>query len=678
MGQIKLVSLACKNFLRNRKLFWMYSISTSATLLLLSLLLIPAATTGSADVYQLLFNMYLPIIIPVALITFSVAAFEFSREAFEEEKEFLFCARDYGQLKTISSTLVALLFLWTIFLLLIVITLFISARAATLLPVEIANVLSVAVLRIGGTTLVAILMGFFLGRIAKRSAAYSLIVVMTLLLSFAVGPIVSDILGFEASDMVRLVVYWTFLAPFELSTMSSIAMVDSIYLIPNELHQWLLPAIWSVPILAGIAVSLRRSKKLSVLAVMFAFGLMATPWAVYGSQIALPRYTAAPHSINDRSLMPEVFTSKWRQNPPDWDYLYPIPAVANYQIDLDIRSRLSGRVVMTLDEPFLRTPAFTLFRGYQINSITDLEGKQLNFSRDDNYITILTPDQENTMGFIFEYAGSGWGHYANSQGIFLPGSFPWYPWPGKQRFYWEETRFDVMVPPHFSRIGEVQGFDIKVNSAHSEVFTSHGITLTQSNEFISIPAQDLTLMAGQVQRVGDEDTLFFYGGIRSLRFFEESEFTDNPDVTDRNIRQQVREEAYALREMMGIEDSRVLNSTTFVMVPEFPAFSNHYITPIYLDGYILISEHPYVDLSLALAMQDIVRTCEKRDVYETLFFHLVQDEWVFSYLPFAEEMTELIDAKGEERVIQLVVEYLMDENITMSGRDFFQSLLEEH
>jgi len=644
----------------------------------MSLLFLPETATESSGIYQVMYSLYLQPIIHILFLTLSVIAFEFSREVFEEKKEFLYQARNFGQLKVLTAALAVLLLLWAVIMTLILTILFSSAVLSNLFPAEIANVLFNAVLRIGGTLLVAILVGFFLGRVARKAAAYSLIVMMTLLLTPFASLMTSDLLRFEASHTVQLIIHWVLFAPFELAVITSIAAVDSIYLMPNEPHQWLLPTIWTTALLAGTAVSLHGSKRSSIVAFMLVFGLLITPWAVVGSQIALPRYSAAPHSIDEVSLMPEVFSSNWWQNPPDWDYHYHIPTVAHYEVDLDIRSRLSGRVVMTLDEPFLRTPTFTLFRGYHLSSITDAHGRQLDFSREGNHITILTPDQEHTTDFIFEYAGSGYGHYANSQGIFLPGSFPWYPWPGKQRFYWHETRFDAQPPAHFYRIGDVGGFDIRVASRHSEVFTPHGIILTQSDEFVFILAEDMTLMAGSVQRVGDEDTLAFYGGTRSLRFFEEPDFDDTPDVTDRNVRQQVRERAYELREAMGIESPRELRATTFVMVPEFPKFSNLYKTPLYLDDHILISEHPWIDLSLTLAMQDIVRTCEKRDVYETLFFHLIQDEWVFSYMPLANEMTELIRAEGEERAVQLVVEYLMDDTGTMSGREFFQSLLEEH
>jgi len=675
MEQLRLIALLLKCFLRNRKLLWLYGIGTFAFLLLTGLILLPGATMGSADAFQFLHSLYLSFVSQIAFIVLFVVAVEFSREVFDKEGEFLFRVRDYGQLKAASATLAVLLLLWAIILVLALAVISISAIMANLFSVEIANVVAVTMLRLGGTTLVLVLMGLFLGRVAKRFIAYGLIIGTVLLLSPMVGFMIDSILlEFELSDTLRLLVYWIFLAPFELSAMASIASIDSIYLIPNELHQWLLPMIWILAFLAGIVASLRWSKCSSILVVMLAFGLMAAPWAVQGSRIALPRYSAAPHSIDDRALRPEVFTSDWWQNPPAWDYLYPIPVVANYEIDLDIRSRLSGRVVMTLEEPFSRTPTFTLFRGYHLSSITNLEGKQLDFSREGNHITILTPGQDSTMGFIFEYAGSGWGHYANSQGIFLPGNFPWYPWPGKQRFYWDDARFQTF---HFSRIGDVYGFEVRVNSRHPEVFTPHGVTLTQSEKFTSIPTEALTLIAGQVQRVGDADTLSFYSGIRALWVYEDPNFEDAPDITDRAIRQQVRERAYELREVMGIENPHTLNATSFVMVPEFPAFSNLYWTPIYLGDHIVLHENAYVDLSLALALQDIVRTCEKRDVYETLFAHLVQDEWIFQEMPLVHEMTELIHAEGEERAIQLIVEYLMDDTITLSGEEFFYALLEE-
>jgi len=664
--------------LRSRRLLWLYGVGTFGVLLLLNLFLLPVALAGSAALYQEMFISVMLLATQILFVTTSIVAFQFSREIFEGEKGFLYQVRNFGQLKATSTVLAVLLFLWIIVLALVLTTLFISASAANLFPAEVINILSVAVLRLGGTTLVAVLLGLFLGRTVGKFAFYSIIIAMVLLLTPAIDFIVGGILGAETGYTVRLVIYWIFLAPFELSTMASIAFVDSVYLIPNELHQWLLPAVWMVALLAGIVASLRWSKKSSVLVAMLIFGLLAIPWAAQGSQIALPRFSAAPHSIDDRSLMPGVFTSDWWQNPPDWDYLYPIPAVTNYKIDLDIRSRLSGRVVMTLEEPFLRTPTFTLFRGYHLSSITNFEGKQLDFSREGNHITILTPGQENTMGFIFEYAGSGWGHYANNQGIFLPGSFPWYPWPGKQRFYWEDPRFNVGIPRHFSRVGDVQGFDIRIKSTHSEIFTPHGIILTQSNELTSIPVEALTLMAGQVQRTGDEDTLFFYSGIRGLSIFEDPSIDSVPDITNRRIRQQVLERTFELREMMGLENPNDLNSTSFVVIPAYPFFNNLYLTPIYLDGYILIDEHMQVDLSLALALQDIVRACEKRDVYETLFLYLRQDYWSFPYMPLAKEMTELIHVKGEEHAIQLVVEYLMDDTIAISGKEFFHSLLEEH
>ncbi|MCL2403028.1 MAG: hypothetical protein FWC86_02155 [Coriobacteriia bacterium] len=678
MEQVKPISLAFKSFLRSRALLILYSVSAFIALFLLGLMLFPEALLGQTVGHQEIFIFHAPFVIRILLVTLFIVAFEFSRKIHKKERDTLFHVGNFAPQEIVGSALVVLLALWAIVLTLALAILSISAVIADPFSAEIVNIVSVAILRLGGATLIATLLGLFLGRVEDRLAAYSLLAVIVFLSSFIGAQLVDGALGFDSSYTLRLIIHWVFLAPFELLTITSMtAQFDSIYLFPNEPHQWLLPGIWIVSILLGIAASLRWKKDSSFFVFMLAFGLMVTPWAVYGSQIALPRYSAAPHSINERSLMPEVFSSDRVYNPLVWDYEYSIPAVANYAIDLEIRSKLSGKVTISLDEPFLRTPDFTLFRGYRLSSVSTSEGKQLDFLQEGDHITILTPGQEETMGFIFEYAGSGWGHYANQQGIFLPGSFPWYPWPGKQRYYWEDSRFNAWMPVHFSRIGDVRGFDIRVTSSHSEILVPHGsqeIILAQSDEFISIPAEALTLIAGQVQRIGDEDNLIFYSGIRGLRFFEDLELEYLPNVSDRAVRQQIRERAYEIREMMGLENSHELNSTSFVMVPEFPTRSNLYRAPIYLDGYILVDEHMQVDFALALAMQDIVRTCEKRDVYETLFSYLIQDNSVHQHMPMIDMMADLIRAEGEERAIQLIVEYLMDDSMTMSGREFFQSL----
>lgn len=168
-----MIALMWKCFLRNRKLFWLCGIGTFIPLLLLIPFLVLAAQ--SADTYQLLFSIYLSALIPIALATFLIVAFQFSSEMFGEEKEFLFCAKCHGQLRVMSSALIALLLMWAIFFVPIMMALFIFAKVAALLPAEIINAMSVSVLRLGGTTPVAILMGFFLGRVTKKATAYNLI-----------------------------------------------------------------------------------------------------------------------------------------------------------------------------------------------------------------------------------------------------------------------------------------------------------------------------------------------------------------------------------------------------------------------------------------------------------------------------------------------------------------------
>ena len=101
MEQLGLIALLLKCFLRNRKLLWLYGISAFVVLSFLGFLL--AITAESAVGYQSFFNWSLSLVIQISLIAFFVVAFEFSREVFDKEREFLFCVRDYGQLKVASA-----------------------------------------------------------------------------------------------------------------------------------------------------------------------------------------------------------------------------------------------------------------------------------------------------------------------------------------------------------------------------------------------------------------------------------------------------------------------------------------------------------------------------------------------------------------------------------------------
>jgi len=651
--------------------------------------LFPASEVSSGSTFHLALILTMPLIGLILWVSLAIIAYEFSKQVFGEEKDSLYRVRRQGQAKIVGLVLTVVFAISMIAVLALMAAVVFLAYRAGLDRGAYMNVISVALLWIGSPALVSSLLGVFLGKVAPRPIGYSLILMLLIFTTPLLGNLIGSRLAFDASSYIlRLIFYWILVAPFELMAPFVTVMPDSIHLLPSGLHQWLLPLIWILSLLVGIGFSLRKNQSFSLLIVPLAFLFLITPWALYGNRIALPHFSeVSPRDIQETSLMLDLFD----ENSLGALHLYQtenIPTVARYTIDITVGDMLRGEVVMVLAEPFEEMPEFTLFRGYQVSSITDLEGRALDFSQEGDLIRILTSGQEKTTGFIFEYAGSGWGNYANRQGMFLPSTFPWYPWPGRQRFYWEGDIHSVNVSRHISRRGTVKEIQVRTNSPFAEILAPHGIAVASSEDYTFVPAESLTLMAGQVRRIGDAETLIFYGGDAILEWYDLAESSYN--INTAQARQRILDEAHVLRDKMGLADIE-MHIRTFVFVPTFPAYSNLYMFPVNQDGYILVDAGNMIDYSVALAFQDIPQIYEKRELYESLYRFLSDPEDHFFLNPgqgrnsedgfpasiIGNLLTDLILVYDERYMVRRIVEHLKDECVVVTSEKFLLSLVDE-
>lgn len=673
------------SFWRTKQLAILYCASAALGIGFLGFLMFLGAQNHTGLMFQMALMMSMPFTGLLLFVCSAITAFEMARQVFGKQRLALLRMRGKAEMRVSVALLTSAVCLWLATLALVLALTLIFSVLAGLSPAEGANAVQFVVLRLGGATLVATLLGLFLGKTMSRTAGYSLIVAILILVSPVIGSVVAASTYSGANYATRTGLYWALVAPFDLTAPMSNPPPDTMYLIPCEPHQWVLPAIWMTSILFGLAVSWRRDSRLPVVAALVAFVLMVVPWAVYGARIALPRMSAAPHDITDMSLMSDIFVEDAPGRP---EIAESIPAVAEYKLDLNVGSMLSGKVAIVMDEPFRDQPVFTLFRGYRVKGVTDGEGSSLAFAQEGDHVTVVSPVRDGTREFVFEYSGSGWGHYANHQGIFLSGSVPWYPWPGKQRFYWSDDRYKVMVSYHIPRRGAVRSMQVRVRSPFSEIHTPQGVVLTRSDSFVSVPTESLTLMAGQVGVAGDEETFFVYGGKATLDAFRHPEYS-GADLSNRKTRQEVLGRARSMRRVMGLDTSERLEASTIVLVPAYPAYNNLYMfSPVYQDTYVFVPDGIMVDYSVVLAMQGIPQEYEKRDLYECLYLYLTDPEGFRQLNPGMNReasefdvssgtgnlFTDLLRDKGEEYVLNQVTGYLTDQSRTESGEEFLLSL----
>lgn len=162
-------------------------------------------------------------------------------------------------------------------------------------------------------------------------------------------------------------------------------------------------------------------------------------------------------------------------------------SVSKYDVLLDIDQVLSASVTVSIDNKTPGDYKFTLWSAFNVLKVTDEKGDALGFSRDGCYITVHGKNKNEKL--TFEYEGFSHRFFSNSQGIYLPGYFPYYPLPGFLNIVHGDERGVNFINNQFENQVE---FNVKVRSP-LKVFSN-----LNSN--------------GESEFQGKSATLYIYGG----------------------------------------------------------------------------------------------------------------------------------------------------------------------
>lgn len=114
--------------------------------------------------------------------------------------------------------------------------------------------------------------------------------------------------------------------------------------------------------------------------------------------------------------------------------------VTKYEMDIKVRWQLSNTVKMWVDNTSLDLYTFTLYNRYRVESVTDQNGKELEFEQKNDLLKITGTGELECI--IVEYNGSAPPCEADFEAVRLYAGIPWYPYPGEQNIvssiYYEE------------------------------------------------------------------------------------------------------------------------------------------------------------------------------------------------------------------------------------------------
>lgn len=268
----------------------------------------------------------------------------------------------------------------------------------------------------------AVLTGGLLALCCERLPAYGLLA----LLGFWMLP-VSDLVPGILNDSYHINI-WPAKALFSwVLPPNTTWSIDYQYGISCEAWRWDLVGLWLFLVLTALVWRLLRGKGRRI-AGSVCLACSAGCLVLFAQGDSLIDLTLSPTSVF-RADAAYYFQNSPREEEPSF-------RVASYQMDLRIRRGLLGKVTMKLEGPPLSQYPFTLYHGYQVAKVTDETGDALPFTREGDYLTV-TPQGE-LSSLTVEYAGSSPMFYSGSQGVCLPGCFPYYPWAGYRKIFYAE------------------------------------------------------------------------------------------------------------------------------------------------------------------------------------------------------------------------------------------------
>lgn len=302
----------------------------------------------------------------------------------------------------------------------------------------IATCLFVNIYLIG---LIGILIGAAIARIRKRIAAYGIIMAVVLCVSYLLNEI-ADLIMIMTEYAVNL---YDILDFINIMTPGLNFITNTALGFPMMTYRICLICFWIMLLLFWFI--LQQEKRLSMksgicflLCILFLVG-----YALPSSRIDMGLNSNGTAMVDQHYYGLKNYRVQEKEN----DF-----CVKKYTMELDVRRLLKAKVRIETSE-CLESYHFTLSHSYLIEGVYDENGNMMEYMRDGDTLLIYNGRNKSNV-FTVVYSGSNEAYYANSQGINLRGSFPYYPIPGYhqisfdgiqicQLFLEKEADFDVTI-----------------------------------------------------------------------------------------------------------------------------------------------------------------------------------------------------------------------------------------
>lgn len=313
--------------------------------------------------------------------------------------------------------------------------------------------------------IIPILLGVFFAQKTKRIVSYALIALIIFLVSST-----SDFIPGGLSQVTKIN-FWeakyflAYILPNDLEW-----YINHDYGMYAEIYRWNLIIFW-ISLLSFLFFKLCQIKKTALKAVLLSLTLLISTFNLVGYFYG-GSHIEKGAQLDSISMSDYLFYTENEQKNQDPDF-----EVTSYDMDLCIYRQLDAEVSMTLSDTGLEYYNFTLYHGYNVLKITDIEGNALKYNREGDYVTVI--GNGNLQLINIKYSGYSPILYSNYQACSLPGFFAYYPIPGFYKITGDYTTYNPI------EIKSETEFNIRVDSAR-QFYSNLDEVKNEKNCFVGV------------------------------------------------------------------------------------------------------------------------------------------------------------------------------------------------
>ena len=322
--------------------------------------------------------------------------------------------------------------------------------------------------------IIPILLGVFFAQKTKRIVSYALMALIIFLVSST-----SDFIPGGLSQVTKIN-FWeakyflAYILPNDLEW-----YINHDYGMYAEIYRWNLIIFW-ISLLSFLFFKLCQIKKTALKAVLLSLTILISTFNLVGYFYG-GSHIEKGAQLDSISMSDYLFYTENEQKNQDPDF-----EVTSYDMDLSIYRQLDAEVSMTLSDTGLEYYNFTLYHGYNVLKITDIEGNALKYNREGDYVTVI--GNGNLQLINIKYSGYSPILYSNYQACSLPGFFAYYPIPGFYKITGDYTTYNPI------EIKSETEFNIRVDSAR-QFYSNLDEVKNEKNCFVGVTSYP-TLFSG--------------------------------------------------------------------------------------------------------------------------------------------------------------------------------------